>query len=138
MIPAPPGWAARYKHTAAGDGSTYWTEKRVIAWDDDGAPLVVDDETGRLIAASHWSNFDGVDQAHESPIVSVAPAGGWISEYTLDGKKYAAPLIGWGLRADGTVVPLETDGDGYVDVSRARKDTEIRIYHPDEQDEVAE
>jgi hypothetical protein len=132
MIPAPPGVAALYKHDNAPD-----TDKTIIAFDDDGHPLVIDDsgkrDKTRLVRADSWTNYDGMTET-AGPITALLPAGGWRVEYTEgDGTTWSEPLVGWGLKGDSIIVPLATDCDGYVDDFDHHRGT-YRIYHPDATD----
>ena len=115
MIPAPPGLVALYKHGKP----AHHTEKAIIAFDDDGHPLVIDDDgkrdKTRLIRAGAYANYDGMTEDPHPPLAALLPAGGWRVEFTLDdGTKWSEPLVGWALKGGG-VVPLTTDCDGVVD-----------------------
>ena len=131
MIPAPSGLVALYKH----ENPSHHTDLPVIAFDDDGHPLVIDgtgklDKT-RLIRADSYNNYDGMAEDPHPPITALLPDGGWRAEFTdTDGTKSSEPLVGWGLRVDGSVVPLTTDSAGFVDDFDGLSQ-EYRIYHPD-------
>ena len=47
-------------------------------------------------------------------IVQLIPADGWVAVYKDDDTELRAPLVGWALRRDGQVVPLDTDPAGDV------------------------
>ena len=57
----------------------------------------------------------------ERRIVQIMPSEGWRAAYRLgsedspDGKVYSYPLLGWGLQADGHIVPLEAAGNSWVE-----------------------
>jgi hypothetical protein len=130
MIAAPPGLVALYKHDKPEHSSTM----TIVAFDDDGHPLVIDENGKRnktqLIRADSWANYDGMADDPHPPITAIMPGGGWRVEWTdSDGTIWSEPLVGWGLKG-GSVVPLSTDCDGLVD------DFDLvsgkwRIYHPD-------
>jgi hypothetical protein len=67
----------------------------------------------------------------EATVVALIPAAGWrVTWRADDGQEWTQPLVGWGLRDDGLVVPLDTDCNGLVEPL-----TEVvgtwRVYHPD-------
>lgn len=71
-------------------------------------------------------------------IVQIIPGGGWlVTHYPDVGDEYTMPLVAWGLSADGVVVPLDGDRDGFVEHLR---DTagRWRLHHPQERPEVRE
>jgi hypothetical protein len=49
--------------------------------------------------------------------VSLIPGGGWRATWKLDdGTTESEPLIGWGVTAEGSVIPLTVDlSSGFVD-----------------------
>ncbi|MEV5691133.1 hypothetical protein [Micromonospora globbae] len=127
MIPAPRGLVARYKHT----NPDHYTTKPVVAFDDDGRPLIMHETNNRLTPADIYSNFADVAEDPCPNIVAIMPAGGWRVAYaTDDGGEWSTPLVGWGVKADGTVVPLDCDPDGNVE-DFDHLGGKWRIYHPD-------
>lgn len=111
MIPASQPHEARYKHED--DGHVHFTEKPVIAWSDDGEPLVVDGT--RLVPAHRWNNFHDVVPC-SPPIVTALPADGWHVEYKDDdGSTYTSPVTAWLVRSDGSCTAIDTDATGYSD-----------------------
>jgi hypothetical protein len=133
MIPAPAGLVARYKYEDI-SGKPYWTHMRVVAFDDDSQPLVVDEETHQLDRASRRSNYGGISDTVDADCpdyTAVIPGGGWRVEYTRkDGSLYDEPLTGWAVKG-GVVVPLVCDVGGVVeDLDRHTAD-DFRVYHPD-------
>jgi hypothetical protein len=133
LIPAPPGIVARYKQK---DGKReYHHELAVVAFDDDGAAALVLGETG-LVAATTYSNFDGLSDSPQHPeYVMLIPAGGWRVERTgKDGSRWSEPLAAWALKSSGAVAPLTVDGEGYVEDFQGYADS-LRdgywVYHPD-------
>lgn len=125
MIPAPKGLAAHF----TGPGS----DRPVIAFTDDGVPLIVSPtkhHNQTLVPANRYTNYEGVGTDPCPDIVQIMTAGGWRVETTLDdGTTRDEPLVGWGLKANGQVVPLDVDETGHVDDFDLRGDT-YRIYHP--------
>jgi hypothetical protein len=111
VIPAIQPYVAHYKHVD--NGRTYHSTKPVIAWDDDGKPLVADDS--QLVRASRWTNYDGVMEA-DAPVIAALPGQGWVVEYKEDdGSTYTNPVLCWLVRSDGSTTPLDSDGTGYCD-----------------------
>ena len=136
MIPAPPGLSARYKHEGK---RLSWSHRRIVAFDDDSQPLVVDDH-GFILPANTYAHFDGIVDhvdADSCGFSAIMPAGGWRYELTApDGSRWDSPLAGWALKDDGSVVPLAVDGDGLVDeldadLPRPLGRGSYRVYHPD-------
>lgn len=81
----------------------------VVAWSDDGTPLVIDYHQGRLVEA--------VGKLHaEDRIIQLIPGTGWQVTFNAGQEDESTePLLAWGLRTDGSVVPLATDCNGEVD-----------------------
>ncbi len=133
LIPAPSGIVARYK--LEGDGRVHFTEKAVIDFDDDGHPLVVGDgkRDRSLARADVYANYDGLGDDPYPSVVTLLPAGGWrVAWPQKDGTEWSQPLVGWGLHADGSIVPLDTDATGSVEELDSLHG-DYRIYHPDQQ-----
>ncbi|MEQ7008352.1 hypothetical protein ABN028_19445 [Actinopolymorpha sp. B17G11] len=136
MIPAPPGrYVAHYMHPDQDGDRT----KPVLAFSDDGDALVLDEMQGRLVPAAsafvrHEFRFVREATGSSRPLVAIAPAGGWMVQYTdkSDGEKWATPLAGWGLTPAGDVVPLETDADGVTSEAGDLGDVTAHFYHPDQ------
>lgn len=127
MIPAPPGWFASYRQT----NPDHRTHMPVIAWNDEGVPLVADSKTGRLRPADGYSNFDRVGPAtidNPAPIVAVIPGGGWRVERGDGDGTWSEPLVAWGLDTNGNLHALDADSTGLV---MPVDEGDIRIYHPD-------
>lgn len=142
MIQAPPGLKARFKCTknVPGGTYTYYEYCRVCAFDDDGTPLIVAQESAhRLVPATQYHNYHGlVDTVNDDyDYIALIPGGGWRcrEEYTGENgqrRVYDQPLVAWALRRNGSVVPLQADGDGLVYVAEQPSDcTHMLIYHPD-------
>lgn len=135
MIPAVYPMYARFEQPGVGDRK-YHTAKRVLAWDDEGRALIASERGDALCRATDYSNFSHLSETDgtDGPAVALIPAGGWRVERTDDGKRWSQPLIGWALRADGSVVPMETDSQGLV---LEVNDADYRIYHDDDREQAA-
>ncbi|MGW5366551.1 hypothetical protein [Actinopolymorpha pittospori] len=111
----------------------------MLAFNDEGFALVLA-EQGQLVRATSLDSFLGVLQlGADQRIVAIAPGGGWRVEYapSAEGAVRSAPLVGWGVRGDGQVVPLDVENTGEVLVTELSSDAVARIYHPDEQTTAA-
>lgn len=134
MIPAPPGLKARFKSTGNGPEGpyTYYTDHRVYAFDDDGTPLIVSwPPERRLVPATQYHDYDGLVESGDD-FITLIPGGGWhckeeCTDENGERRVYDQPLVAWALRRDGIIVPLQTDGEGYVHAP----ETHAEIYHPD-------
>jgi hypothetical protein len=62
MIPAPPAIAARYRYETA-NGETRWTHDRIVAFDDEGAPLVLGER-----------ELERADETGIAPVLAPVPA----------------------------------------------------------------
>jgi hypothetical protein len=140
MIPATQPHHASFRHASPDGKHHYFTHKPVVAWDDDGAPLIVAEDDrfghrGTLVPAMVYNNFHAVGEGPGDPSVfALIPPAGWrVAWRGDDGTEWTQPLVGWGLRDDGSVVPLDTDCDGLV---QELIDTggSWRVYHPDQVD----
>jgi hypothetical protein len=136
MIPAQPGrYFFRYEGTKP-DGKTYYFEsEEVVAWNEDGEPLVLDeriDHRRQLRTGSRAPNYVGVVHAAEGGrTVQLIPGNGWMVEHKEeDGTRRGEPILAWALDVNGWVSPLTTDSDGAVN-SLHHSRREYRVYHPD-------
>ncbi|MER7043025.1 hypothetical protein ACIF6H_35050 [Streptomyces microflavus] len=113
MIPAQHPYEAKYKQEV--DGRTVYRSKPVIAWDDEGQALVVDERSGRLVPANNGRPFIGLSEGGH-PVVAAIPGGGWSARYKdEDGTFTVDPLVAWTVRSDGTLTPIDTDTTGLCD-----------------------
>ncbi|MFJ4274035.1 hypothetical protein ACIP29_26160 [Streptomyces coelicoflavus] len=113
MIPARHPYEARYKQEE--NGRTVFRSKPVIAWDDEGQALVVDERTGRLVPANNGRTFTGLSEGGH-PVVAAIPGGGWSARYKHpDGTTTADPLVAWTVQSNGTLTPIDTDTTGLCD-----------------------
>jgi hypothetical protein len=87
VIAAPAGIVALYKCDPD------WTDERtVIAFDDDGSPLVL--ERGRLRVAEDLPGFKTA--VERGAPVGVLPGDGWSAQFRFhDGPLQTTPVIGW-------------------------------------------
>lgn len=126
MIPATHPYEARFTHKND-DGRTTFSFKPVIAWDDDGQPLVAGKR--KLMVASSFTNFDRIMAADDSPVVATVPGDGWRAEFKdEDGSTISDPVIAFAVRADGTGLPIQVGSDGEVDTSTSASNFS-RLYH---------
>lgn len=116
MIPAQHPYEANYKQEV--DGRAVYRRKPVIAWDDEGQALVVDERRGRLVPADKGGRtFTGLSEGGH-PVVAAIPGGGWSVRFkNEDGTFTVDPLVAWTVRSDGTLTPIDTDTSGVCDAS---------------------
>ncbi|MGW0779049.1 hypothetical protein ACWD01_36920 [Streptomyces sp. NPDC002835] len=113
MIPAQHPYEAHYKQEE--DGRTGFRSKPVIAWDDEGQALVVDERTGQLVPANNGRTFTGLSEGGH-PVVAAIPGGGWSARYKHpDGTSTLDPLVAWTVHSNGTLTPVDTDTTGLCD-----------------------
>lgn len=129
MIPSPAGIFAHYSYDY--NGKTIHDSTPVIAFDDEGYPLVMGKK--KLIRTELFGENVKIEiHASEGDYTHIMPGGGWRIEFTQkDGAKWDTPLLAWAIR-DGLVDPLYADGDG--DVSTPYNSDKYNIYHPDEKE----
>jgi hypothetical protein len=129
MIPAPEGLQAHYEREASG-GTAHSTTRDVLAFADEGTPLVLGGENHGwgLVPASAYPGFTGIYPG-DMPLVMTLPADGWRVEYAGDdGKNCSEPVVGWGVTSKGHAIALTYEGDGLA----APVSGEIRVYHEEE------
>lgn len=113
MIPSNNEYVARYKHERD-NGRTYYVDKPVVAWGEDGEALVADEKRGRLTLADSYSNFVGLDAA-DHPVVAAVPADGWSAVFEEGGALHTDPLVAWLIHSNGSVTPAGVGRDGLSD-----------------------
>lgn len=112
MIPANHPYEAHYKATGH-DGKTYHESRPVIAWDENGFPLIAGRD--RLVRADHRPGFHGVEEAR-GPVIAALPSGGYRIAYKQDdGAEDISSVLGWLIYADGWAEAIDSDADGWVD-----------------------
>lgn len=126
MIPAPDGIACwfEYEHL---NGKPGLDLLRVVAFDDDGEPMVIADDRLRRasrVGTGKWALAD-------CGSVTVIPGGGWmVRRVESDGRSvWSVPVVAWRIVGDAGV-PMVTDEDGMV-VELPSGD-EWSVFHPDE------
>ncbi|MFC9268972.1 hypothetical protein ACFTXJ_14515 [Streptomyces zhihengii] len=129
MIPAQHHYEATYRHEE--DGRTWYSSRPVIGWNEDGEPLVVEDSHGHLVRAAYAGKLEHVEKSH-GPVVGTLPPGGWQVVYEEGDKPRVDPLLGWLVRADGTVEPADMSVDA-VSLNPTRASNFIRLLSPDEE-----
>ncbi|MGX6511280.1 hypothetical protein [Rhodococcus sp. SJ-2] len=83
----------------------------VVAWNDDGEPLVMNHKAGDLQV--------GMGPIHQSPgdrVRQIMPGTGYTVIYQPgQPSQLTAPLLAWGVTYEGSVIPLDTDSGGLVE-----------------------
>lgn len=125
MTPAPPGIIASFTIKPP-NGRIGSMSKIVIAFDDDGEPLVTSSQG--LVRARTYGEFELIKDS-ASRYRALIPADGW--RIKLDNGA-DMPLIGWAVCLDGNVTPLVHIGCGHVVGYRELQSENHLIYHPDE------
>jgi hypothetical protein len=123
LIPADRSHYAIYENTKGRQTA----RRPVIAWDDDGHPLVVGPQG--LRRAEDLGRFVRLFE-NAAPVLSAIPGGGWLIECTDDeGVTWTDPIMAWTIHADGTAIPIGVDSDGVTD-DATQGLASYRIYHP--------
>lgn len=130
MIPAQPGYCAIFEDSHGGELGF-----EVLAWDDDGYPMVLPSlqrGTRRIMSANELPGYVRVQTDHRysrDHYVAIAPANGWRVRWPNNEEEggWTEPLAAWGLTALGEVVPLE----GPIEGTLAPPGHEAEVYHPD-------
>jgi hypothetical protein len=92
VIPAERGYTAIYRP----EGDQYHLEREVVAWEDDGSPLVLSETDGKgLVPAASYPGLDCIEK--RSPLVAFLNGGGWRCD--------DRPVVVWGIRANDAVEP---------------------------------
>jgi hypothetical protein len=133
MIPAPPGLQAHYERTAT-DGTTRFTILEVLAFNEDGIPLVLGGEKHGygLVPASSYRGFTGIWPNEDKPYVAALPGDGWRVEHTGDdGHRWSEPVVCWAVTSGGYAEALVSDGGGGTQ-SAAAAGEEVRVYREGE------
>lgn len=131
MIPAGPNLMAVFE----GPDGKPSASRTVVAWADDGHPMVVG-ERGLLRAEALAVNED-VGQFRRvkprmdelPPVIAVIPGGGWLIEYEMvNGTTSIEPVVAWTFTSDG-VGEAQVSNGGRICQEPIRP---FRIYHPDQ------
>lgn len=130
MIPVP-GYVAVFKHP---DGQEY--TRPVLAWGDQGEPLVVDPKRGLIPVNAEWGTSGFVRLQTANPPATVIPGGGWIVTYTDPaGTEQTTPVVAWRIHSTGSVAggyghPLIAIDDlGFLS-DPSEFDEPFRVWHP--------
>lgn len=107
MIKAEHGHVARYEAT---EGNHKPRNKDIVAWADDGHPMVVGSKG--LVRADSFPGYFGVDLNGEPRVLSFLSGNGWMVERP-DGSR--DPLVAWAMCTYGSGVfglPVFTEEHG--------------------------
>ncbi len=118
MIPARDGWTARF-------GRPFFKSEPVVAWDDQGYPLVYDDQVGRLCRASDLAEYESVGRQAPDGYLAL-PGGGWVGEVTFDGVTTTRPVVMWMASQGRHAYPVFADDAGATYPAAATG----RVWHP--------
>lgn len=116
MIPAnanAPYMALCYVQSEVDPSETVRLDYPVVAWDDDGYPLVVHRST--LVPASTIPGFEKVQE--HAVLSTVIPGGGWRGKVRNDnGRDWSSPVIAWHVRhyegGHPIMLPVVADPEG--------------------------
>ncbi|MFD5506826.1 hypothetical protein ACFWIB_03500 [Streptomyces sp. NPDC127051] len=133
----PSGYRAVFQRTR--DGRTITVDKEVVAWDEDGQPLVL---SGRALVTPHALISEGftLSRVHQVSVVTgVLPGGGWRVRYYERRDAgiftHVEPVVAWHTLSDGTTEPLMApthgEGDGNWYVNEFERDGDVSLVHPD-------
>lgn len=132
MIPNTRPVQAIYKTVSPRDPEKiHWGHMDVVAWSDDGEPLVV----GRdgLILASNVGGYDHISEVDDDT-KHVVPGGGWMLRYDNGTEAWEEPVVAWAIDQTGWGAPLTTDGEGVVQPLEPMAGTTVTVSHPDMRD----
>ncbi len=121
----------RIEQKCNGEQYAWWDVQPVIAWDSDGCPLIAG-RSGLRSPNGAWQFCEMMDD----PILRMASAQGWSARWRMeDGSFSHEPLIGWGIKASGDVVPLVYADRCATDVSEDENFDGVILGHAEEQSE---
>lgn len=97
-----------------------WVSLPVLAWNDEGAPLVAHgrglahpDTVTHLRAAAVIDWY--IDEADDMHVASVAPGNGWMARYVeANGDTYDEPVLAWQIDPGGDGRAILLDSEGFV------------------------
>lgn len=110
MIPALPGTTANYANGTKPDGKPFRMTTEVVAWNDDGDPLMINGR-GYLEIVPDEQRY-----VVSEPATGVIPGGGFVVHYcnTETGERWTAPVVAWRIYAeDGGVALVQTEEGAY-------------------------
>jgi hypothetical protein len=135
MIPALPGITAHIKissPTPDNPDNHHWWPERVVAFTDDGDPLII----GKVGLTTPHGREYSLEDAHgtSDPTDTIIPGGDWNITYFLDGETpYTQPIVAWAISTDGYGKPITTDDTGSLEAVDSH-DTEHVVWHPAQTD----
>lgn len=133
MIAANPGHIALFND----NNGSYNHSKPVVAWDDNGAALILDEKLGALRPARDFTNFVRVTEDDTLPTVAAVPGSGWQFEYTDDeGDTFHAPVVAWAIDTKGYAQPIAADCQLGFGMPEAAGNLH-RLVHPGEPEDTA-
>jgi hypothetical protein len=102
----------------------------VIAWDDDGSPLIAG-KFGLISAAdSGLGAVRGIKHDTEAAVGAVPGGGGVIDCVDDEGTTWTTPILAWVIHGNGTATPITSDVDGVTGDATDGLE-KYRIRHPD-------
>jgi hypothetical protein len=137
MIPAPPGIVALYRIGGKDPAKSYQHQEPVLAFDDDGEPLVLDRHEGlrpaRLAGSS--SNYEGTEYIGDE-LRHVIPGGGWLARITSkNGSRWTVPVLAWAFQDGGYGRPIMAEPDGGASPLKVTDYADVELLHPDERED---
>jgi hypothetical protein len=109
----PTGWYATFDPK---EHPQRHVQRAIEAWSPEGKALIVDEQTGRLVAANMSRGFTGIRPC--SQVAQVIPAApGWQMNFPADEsigcpEPWVRPVIAWVVDTDGEAKPLLPLDDG--------------------------
>lgn len=135
MIKADPGWVAQYTRTE-GEQVTRFV-RPIVAWTDEGAPRVVEPQSGHLVAPEELGRgevaFDGVTGDDDTfPYIGVLPAQGWFLRTRNEAGPdfHDMPVVGFAVRANGGADILTGGSDGIISINETPDGEKVRLNPP--------
>lgn len=129
MIPATAPYVARFGEYSRAHDRIVASSRPVVAWDDEGRALVVDDKRGLLTPADSYRNFISVEQPRPGYVAAI-PGGGWqLGWKQPDGTECVEQVLAWVIDSAGFGQAISV-GDGLAEVVEPR-DGNPRLIPPD-------
>jgi hypothetical protein len=126
VIPARPGYVVSFKTRVHGTDKYVWNEKPVVAWGDDGDPLVVG-RRGLELASRLLGGDIETWELEENEYTHTIPGGGWMVTVDDGLGVMTFPVVAWQIDRDGYGRALTAGGDGEL----TREDSKDCAYwHP--------
>jgi hypothetical protein len=120
----PTGWMARYNPTKPNAPVI----RPVVAWNDEGEALVVDESRAKLVRAANFADFVRLDRC--SRVVSAVPAQpGWTvkiwEDNDDDSSIFSVPIVAWLVDEEGFLTPISASSDSHLEPSASSQRHEI-------------